>query len=227
MCTISLAILCCLLLILDFRSRQDEAGKINRSFHESVRFPAQRKPVRVRIFQRDERNLFSVVWSVEVDAGAPEVIRKQGPARRCRRRDRRHNTRQLRAANRPESEMSALFWLDLTRCSRQRHSAARPVRSKAPTTRPAASSGRRCSAPCSIEVRFCVRYARTRSPRSSASGPRAGPTISRESSGWMMTRTLPKRTSSSLGPTTLSRTARRLGRTPKQLPTRSKAPASK
>ena len=58
----------------------DEAGKISRGFHESVRFPAQGKPVRVRILQRDERNLFSVVWSVEVDAGAPEVIRKQGPA---------------------------------------------------------------------------------------------------------------------------------------------------
>ena len=58
----------------------DEAGKSSRGFHESVRFPAQGKPVRVRILQRDERNLFSVAWSVEVDAGAPEVIRKQGPA---------------------------------------------------------------------------------------------------------------------------------------------------
>jgi hypothetical protein len=58
----------------------DEAGKTSRGFHESVRFPAQGKPVRVRILKRDERNLFSVVWSVDVDAGAPDVIRKQGPA---------------------------------------------------------------------------------------------------------------------------------------------------
>ena len=58
----------------------DEAGKTSRGFHESVRFPDQGKPVRVRILKRDERNLFSVAWSVDVDAGAPEVIRKQGPA---------------------------------------------------------------------------------------------------------------------------------------------------
>ncbi len=58
----------------------DEASKISRGFHESVRFPRQDKPVRVRILKRDERNEFSVVWSVDVDAAAPEVIRKQGPA---------------------------------------------------------------------------------------------------------------------------------------------------
>lgn len=58
----------------------EEAGKTSRGFHESVRFPAQGKPVRVRILKRDERNQFSVVWSVDVDAGAPDVIRKQGPA---------------------------------------------------------------------------------------------------------------------------------------------------
>jgi hypothetical protein len=45
-----------------------------------VRFPAQGKPVKVRILKRDERNQFSVVWSVDVDAAAPDVIRKQGPA---------------------------------------------------------------------------------------------------------------------------------------------------
>jgi hypothetical protein len=57
-----------------------EAGKMSRGFHESVRFPQQDKPVRVRILKRDERNQFSVVWSVDVDANAPEVVRKQGPA---------------------------------------------------------------------------------------------------------------------------------------------------
>jgi hypothetical protein len=58
----------------------DEANKTSRGFHESVRFPAQGKPVRVRILKRDERNEFSVAWSLEVDANAPDVIRNQGPA---------------------------------------------------------------------------------------------------------------------------------------------------
>lgn len=58
----------------------EEANKISRGFQESVRFPRQDRPVRVRILKRDERNQFSVVWSVDVDAAAPEVIRKQAPA---------------------------------------------------------------------------------------------------------------------------------------------------
>ena len=58
----------------------DEANKTTRGFHESVRFPAQGKPVRLRILKRDERNEFSVVWSTEVDAAAPDVVRKQAPA---------------------------------------------------------------------------------------------------------------------------------------------------
>jgi hypothetical protein len=58
----------------------DEAGKMSRGFEESVRFPAQGKPVKVRILKRDERNAFSVVWSVDVDADAPDVVKRQGPA---------------------------------------------------------------------------------------------------------------------------------------------------
>ncbi len=58
----------------------EEAGKMSRGFEESVRFPAFGKPVKVRILKRDERNAFSVVWSVDVDADAPEVVRRQGPA---------------------------------------------------------------------------------------------------------------------------------------------------
>lgn len=55
----------------------DEANKISRSFQESVRFPKPDRPVRVRILKRDERNQFSVAWSVEVDAEAQEVVKKQ------------------------------------------------------------------------------------------------------------------------------------------------------
>jgi hypothetical protein len=58
----------------------DEANRLSRGFHESVRFPKQDRPVRVRILKRDERNAFSVVWSVDVDADAPDVVKKQAPA---------------------------------------------------------------------------------------------------------------------------------------------------
>jgi hypothetical protein len=55
----------------------EEANKISRSFQESVRFPKPDRPVHVRILKRDERNGFSVAWSVEVDADAQEVVKKQ------------------------------------------------------------------------------------------------------------------------------------------------------
>jgi hypothetical protein len=58
----------------------DEANKMNRGFHESVRFPKFDKPVRVRVLKRDERNQFSVVWSVDVDASAQDVVKAQAPA---------------------------------------------------------------------------------------------------------------------------------------------------
>jgi hypothetical protein len=58
----------------------EEANRISRGFQESVRFPKPDRPVRVRILKRDERNQFSVAWSVEVNADAPEVVKKQGPA---------------------------------------------------------------------------------------------------------------------------------------------------
>lgn len=58
----------------------EEANKISRGFHESVRFPKPDRPVRVRILKRDDRNQFSVAWSVDVDTDAQDVIRKQPPA---------------------------------------------------------------------------------------------------------------------------------------------------
>jgi hypothetical protein len=58
----------------------EEANKISRGFHESVRFPKPDRPVRVRILKRDDRNEFSVAWSVVVDTDAQDVIRKQPPA---------------------------------------------------------------------------------------------------------------------------------------------------
>jgi hypothetical protein len=58
----------------------EEANKLSRGFHESVRFPKPDRPVHVRILKRDERNQFSVAWSVEVDTNAQEVVRSLPPA---------------------------------------------------------------------------------------------------------------------------------------------------
>lgn len=58
----------------------EEASKLSRSFGESVRFPDFERPVRVRILKRDERNAFSVAWSVDVDARAQDVVRQQPAA---------------------------------------------------------------------------------------------------------------------------------------------------
>lgn len=58
----------------------DEAGKVSRGFEESVRFPKFDRPVRVRILKRDEQNRFAPVWSADIDADAPDVIRQQPPA---------------------------------------------------------------------------------------------------------------------------------------------------
>ncbi len=61
----------------------EEASKATRGFGESVRFPKPDAPVKVRILKRDERNQFSIVWSVDVDTDALDVVRKQpaAPAR--------------------------------------------------------------------------------------------------------------------------------------------------
>jgi hypothetical protein len=66
-------------IFVEWRSTE-EAQKVTRGFQESVRFPKPDRPVRVRILKRDERNQFSIVWSVDVDTDAPDVVRKQEPA---------------------------------------------------------------------------------------------------------------------------------------------------
>jgi hypothetical protein len=58
----------------------EEASKTSRGFGESVRFPKPEQPARVRILKRDERNEFSIVWSVDVDPNALDVVRKQPTA---------------------------------------------------------------------------------------------------------------------------------------------------
>src|SRR5262245_38485034 len=53
----------------------EEAQHLTRGFEESLRFPKPERPVRVRVLERDERNAFSVVWSVDIDPDAQEVER--------------------------------------------------------------------------------------------------------------------------------------------------------
>jgi len=57
----------------------EEAQKINRTYSESLRFPAVDKPVRVVLRKRDATNAFKDIWSVEIDP-ADKFIQK-GQAR--------------------------------------------------------------------------------------------------------------------------------------------------
>lgn len=52
-----------------------EAGKVDRGFQESLRFPKPERPVNVRILKRDEHNQFTPVWNVDIDPNAQDVVR--------------------------------------------------------------------------------------------------------------------------------------------------------
>jgi IgA peptidase M64/peptidase M64-like protein len=52
-----------------------EAKEINRTFSESLRFPAPDRPVRIALKKRDARNAFQDVWSVTVDPADKFVVR--------------------------------------------------------------------------------------------------------------------------------------------------------
>jgi len=45
----------------------DEAAKMFRTFHESVRFPAPAAPVEISLKKRDAQNVFQQIWSTTVD----------------------------------------------------------------------------------------------------------------------------------------------------------------
>lgn len=53
-----------------------EAKKINRSFHESVRFPAQEGVFELVLKKRDTHNRFTEVWRIELDANDHLVHRE-------------------------------------------------------------------------------------------------------------------------------------------------------
>ena len=50
-----------------------EAKEMNRTFHESLRFPAPAGPVQVVLKKRDSRNAFREIWSLLVDPSDPFV----------------------------------------------------------------------------------------------------------------------------------------------------------
>lgn len=57
-----------------------EAKTLSRAFHESVRFPAPTRPVRVVVFAREGGGPFKEVWSVPVEPASPLVDRAPPPA---------------------------------------------------------------------------------------------------------------------------------------------------
>ncbi|MEP6572165.1 MAG: M64 family metallopeptidase [Gemmatimonadota bacterium] len=50
-----------------------EAGKAPGTFHESLRFPWPRRPVRVIVSRRDARNGWHALWTTIIDPDSPEV----------------------------------------------------------------------------------------------------------------------------------------------------------
>ena len=57
-----------------------EAAEMNRSFHESVRFPRPDQPVLLRILKRNEAQGFDTVWTADIDASDMLVVRAHAPA---------------------------------------------------------------------------------------------------------------------------------------------------
>ena len=55
-----------------------EAKAMNRTFSESLRFPAPEKPVRITVEKRDGKNLFQRAWTFDVDP-ADKFVARQAP----------------------------------------------------------------------------------------------------------------------------------------------------
>jgi hypothetical protein len=52
-----------------------EAKEANRTFHESMRFPAPAGPAQIVLKTRDAQNAFREIWSLVVDPSAPDIDR--------------------------------------------------------------------------------------------------------------------------------------------------------
>ena len=58
----------------------DEAKKANRTFHESLRFPAPEAPVQIMVKKRDAQNAFREVWSTTVDPHDKHIDASKPPS---------------------------------------------------------------------------------------------------------------------------------------------------
>jgi hypothetical protein len=56
-----------------------EAGSMNRTFSESLRFPAVEKPARIVIKKRDAKNAFQTIWTLPVDPADKFIVRGASP----------------------------------------------------------------------------------------------------------------------------------------------------
>ena len=149
----------------DRRSRE----RSNRTFSESLRFPAPDKPVRIVVKKRDARNVFRDVWTLSRRSGR-QVRRAGGGRAGCGRADQAARERRSgdearppdsrrrlhRARARPSSSATRGGWSP--RCSRPRRSRSgsatstsgacvRRRRSRASRVRRSTSTGGRRSAP--------------------------------------------------------------------------------
>lgn len=57
-----------------------EARKMNRTFHESVRFPKPDRPVRLRILKRNAEQGFDSLWTADIDTDDMLVVRAHAPS---------------------------------------------------------------------------------------------------------------------------------------------------
>jgi hypothetical protein len=58
----------------------EEAGSMNRTFSESLRFPAVDKPARVVVKKRDAKNAFQTIWTFSIDPADKFIVRGAAPA---------------------------------------------------------------------------------------------------------------------------------------------------
>lgn len=56
-----------------------DAKKEHRSFGESLRFPMPDKPMRIRLYSRNDRNQFSIIWTHDIDPADINVQRAHPP----------------------------------------------------------------------------------------------------------------------------------------------------
>ena len=57
----------------------EEAGSMNRTFSESLRFPAVDRPARVVVKKRDPKNAFQAIWTLSIDPADKFIVRGAAP----------------------------------------------------------------------------------------------------------------------------------------------------